>query len=50
MEYNFDILFKESGIKFKSSEQVASFDVIGYDGETIVFDRKDFDDNDESEE
>ena len=50
MKYNFDALFKEFGIEFKNTEQVASFDVIGYDGETIVFNRKDFDDNDESEE
>ena len=50
MEYDFDALFKEFGIEFKSTEQVASFDVVGYDGETIVFDRKDFDANDESEE
>lgn len=40
--YDFDALFKEFGIEFKSSEQVEVFNAIGYDGSIIVFNKADF--------
>lgn len=46
--FDFDALFDEYGIKFKSSEQADSFTAIGYDNETVVFEKADFSDTAEN--
>lgn len=37
-----DKLFEEFGIEFNTTEQVDSFSAIGYNGETVIFNKEDY--------